>query len=196
MLSFDSCPCPVRATQCWIQVGRYKRLGGRIRHKLVLIPEKGKIIWFNSRLFYSTTLQNGRIAEHKSRESLGVCLLKFRTRTCNPSLAILHTKQLANYTNGSAIKSYKASTNLPLIFRGFVTNFTQNCVLSLILPMIYLGGKRHYSSILQTYRKSSLFSPGNRLVEKRHVIEVNQSTHQLVYLDDRGGESREKNFTT
>lgn len=50
MLSFDSCPCPVGATQCWIQVGRYKRLGSRVRHKLVLIPEKGKIIWFNSRL--------------------------------------------------------------------------------------------------------------------------------------------------
>ena len=152
---------------------------------------KNNLIQFS---FNNTTLQNGRIAEHKSWENLGLCLLKYRTRIYNPSLAILYTKQLASYTNGSTIKRCKASTNLSLIFRGFVANFTQNCVLSFILPMIYLGGKRHYSSILQTYRKSSLFSPGNRLVEKRHVIEVNQSTRQLVHLDDRGREGRENNF--
>lgn len=117
----------------------------------------------------SATLQNARIAEHKNRENFSFCLQKHRN-----TILVCIQKQLANYTNWSAMKSFVAGTNLGLIFRCFFTNFTQNCVFSFILPMICLGGKRHYSSILQTYRNLPSLA-GKSIGWNRHVIEFNQS---------------------
>lgn len=83
----------------------------------------------------------------------------------------LHKKNSFQLHQWDSHETYDANTNLRVIFRCFFANFAQNCVFMFILPMVCLGGKRHYFSIIQDSR-NLLILAGKSIGGKqaRHLI--------------------------